>query len=131
MSFILKIIDPKREFYNGDIDFVEFNTTEGYMGIYPKHEPMTMVLEPGILRITAKGEVKEAALHSGFVEILGDRITILAEAVEWPEEIDKNRAEEARIVAERKIQDSAKDGSGAELALKRSLIRIQMANKNK
>jgi F-type H+-transporting ATPase subunit epsilon len=88
-----------------------------------------VVLDPGVLRIHNGKDVKEAALHSGFAEILPDRITILAEAVEWPQEIDKNRAEEARIRAERKLEDHAGDGSKAELALKRSVLRIRMAEK--
>lgn len=127
----LKIIAPEREFFQGTAEFVEFNTTEGYIGVYPKHIPTTVVLNPGILRITNGNEVREAALHSGFAEILGDRITILAEAVEWPEEIDKNRAEQAKIRAERKIKENAQDASRAELALKRSVIRIQLAQKEK
>ena len=125
----LVIITPEREFFRGEATFVEFTTTDGDVGIYPRHIPTTVVLDPGILRIHAGKDVREAALHSGFAEILGDRITILAEAGEWPEEIDKNRAEEARIRAERKLEDSAADGSKAELALKRSVLRIRMAEK--
>ena len=125
----LVIITPEREFFRGEATFVEFTTTDGDVGIYPRHIPTTVVLDPGILRIHTGKDVREAALHSGFAEILGDRITILAEAVEWPEEIDKNRAEEARIRAERKLEDHAGDGSKAELALKRSVLRIRMAEK--
>ena len=125
----LVIITPEREFFRGEATFVEFTTTDGDVGIYPRHIPTTVVLDPGVLRIHTGKDVREAALHSGFAEILGDRITILAEAVEWPEEIDKNRAEEARIRAERKLEDSAADGSKAELALKRSVLRIRMAEK--
>lgn len=125
----LVIITPEREFFRGEATFVEFTTTDGDVGIYPRHIPTTVVLDPGVLRIHTGKDVREAALHSGFAEILGDRITILAEAVEWPEEIDKNRAEEARIRAERKLEDSAADGSKAELALKRSVLRIHMAEK--
>ena len=84
-----------------------------------------------MLTIHNGSEVKEAALHSGFVEILPDSITIVAEAVEWPEEIDFNRAEQARIRAERKIKDAASDETKAELALKRSVLRISMADKKK
>ncbi|MBR0145340.1 MAG: ATP synthase F1 subunit epsilon [Eubacterium sp.] len=128
-KFQLTIITPEREFFSGDATFVEFTTTDGDVGVYPMHIPTTVVLDPGVLRIHNGKDVREAALHSGFAEILPDRITILAEAVEWPEEIDKNRAEEARIRAERKLEDSAADGSKAELALKRSVLRIRMAEK--
>ena len=127
--FQLTIITPEREFFRGESTFVEFTTTDGDVGVYPGHVPTTVVLDPGVLRIHNGKEKREAALHSRFAEILPDKITILAEAVEWPEEIDKNRAEEARIRAERKLEDSAADGSKAELALKRSVLRIRMAEK--
>ena len=127
--FQLTIITPEREFFRGESTFVEFTTTDGDVGVYPGHIPTTVVLDPGVLRIPNGKNVREAALHSGFAEILPDRITILAEAVEWPEEIDKNRAEEARIRAERKLEDNGADGSKAELALKRSVLRIRMAEK--
>ena len=126
----VKIMAPDRVFYEGQVSFIEFNTTEGIVGIYPKHIPMTVVVAPGVLKIVEdNGETKEAALHSGFVEVLGDSITILAESVEWPEEIDIKRAEEARIRAERRIKDSAQDMNRAELALKRSVVRMQLGAK--
>ena len=127
--FQLTIITPEREFFRGESTFVEFTTTDGDVGVYPGHIHTNVVLDPGVLRIPNGKNVREAALHSGFAEILPDRITILAEAVEWPEEIDKNRAEEARIRAERKLEDNGADGSKAELALKRSVLRIRMAEK--
>ncbi len=127
----LKIIAPDRVFYDGEADFVEFTTANGDIGVYPGHVAQTEVIYPGVLTIHNGSEVKEAALHSGFVEILPDSITIVAEAVEWPEEIDFNRAEQARIRAERKIKDAASDETKAELALKRSVLRISMADKKK
>ena len=91
-DYKLRIITPDRVFYEGTADMIEFNTTEGEIGVLPGHIPMTVIIKPGVLTITEKDEVKEAALHSGFVEILPDRMTILAEVVEWPGEIDLERA---------------------------------------
>lgn len=126
----VKVMAPDRIFYEGQVSFIEFNTTEGIVGIYPKHIPMTVVIAPGVLKLTEdNGDTKEAALLSGFAEVLGDSITILAESVEWPEEIDVKRAEEARIRAERRIKDSSQDMNRAELALKRSVVRMQLGNK--
>jgi F-type H+-transporting ATPase subunit epsilon len=125
-TMTLKVIAPDRVFYEGEAGFVEFNTTEGIIGVYPKHIPITVVIQPGVLKIVEKNGDKKAALHSGFAEILGDSITILAESVEWPEEIDANRAQEAKIRAERRIQDDSQDRNRAELALKRSMLRLQM-----
>lgn len=126
----VKIMAPDRVFYQGQVSFIEFNTTEGIVGIYPKHIPMTVVISPGVLKfVEDNGETKEAALHSGFVEVLGDSITMLAESVEWPDEIDIRRAEEAKIRAERRIKDDSQDMNRAELALKRSVVRMQLGNK--
>ena len=126
----VKIMAPDRVFYEGQVSFIEFNTTEGILGIYPKHIPMTVVISPGVLKLVeANGETKEAALLSGFAEVLGDSITMLAESVEWPEEIDIKRAEEAKIRAERRLKDDSQDLNRAELALKRSVVRMQLGGK--
>ena len=129
--FDLKIITPDRVFYSGKASFLELNTVEGEIGIYKKHIPLTTVLEPGIAAITEEnGEKKEAALHTGFMEILGDRITILAEIAEWPDEIDRSRAEEAKIRAERRLQTSQSNINitRAELALHKALVRIELSD---
>ena len=125
--FTLRIITPDRVFFEGQVSMVEFNTTEGEIGIYKKHVPTTVIVSPGILTITGEEGTKEAALHAGFVEILPDEVKILAEVVEWPDEIDVNRAEEARIRAERRIKDNAAetDTLRAEMALKRALTRLE------
>ena len=108
---------------------MEFVTTEGELGIYPNHIPLTAVVAPGILRITEDGKVREATLLDGFVTVLPNEITILSEACEWPEEIDIHRAEEAKIRAERKLamEQTVRD----ELALRRALVRMQLASKYK
>lgn len=129
--FDLKIITPDRVFYSGKASFLELNTVEGEIGIYKNHIPMTTVLEPGIATITEEGgNKKEAALHTGFMEILGDRITILAEIAEWPDEIDRNRAQEAKIRAERILQNDKSNINitRAELALHKALVRIELAD---
>ena len=127
--FDLKIITPDRVFYSGKASFLELNTVEGGIGIYKNHIPMTTVLEPGIATITEEGgNKKEAALHTGFMEILGDRITILAEIAEWPDEIDFSRAEEARSRAERRLasHEADLDAARAEAALKRAMVRLKL-----
>lgn len=125
----VKVIAPDRVFYEGDVTFMEFNTIEGIIGIYPRHIPTTVVIAPGVLKISESQGDKTAALHSGFAEILGDSVTILAESVEWPDEIDIRRAEEAKIRAERRLSDSSQDVHRAELALKRAMLRLEMTKK--
>ena len=127
-TFRLKIIAPERIFYEGDVPFVEFRTTEGEIGVYPGHIPLTSIIAPGVVRIhTTDGEIKEAALLEGFSEILPNEVVILAETVEWPDEIDANRAKEAQIRAERRLQSQDGDMDRAELALKRAIVRQRLA----
>lgn len=132
-AFKLKIISPDRIFYEGEAVMLELNTTEGEVGIYKNHVPMTYIVAPGVLTITEAEGKKEAALHSGFIQILQEEITILAEIVEWPEEIDANRAEEARIRAERRLSmhDANINFQRAEAALRRSLARLEVAEHQK
>lgn len=128
-AFQLKVISPDRIFYEGEATMLELNTTEGQVGIYKNHVPTTCMIEPGIMRITeSEDSIKEAALHSGFIQILPEEITVLAEAVEWPEEIDENRAKEAQIRAERRLamKDPNANVQRAELALHRALIRQEI-----
>lgn len=125
-QFKLRIITPDRVFYENEVDMVEFNTTEGEIGVLPGHIPMTVIVKPGILTITETDGQKEAALHAGFAEILPDGVTILAEIVEWPAEIDLERAEAARQRAEERIKGHTPetDMARAETALQRAIARI-------
>ena len=130
--FKLRIITPERVFYEGDVLMVEFTTTEGEIGILKRHIPLTAVVAPGVLYIKeSEEEYKAAALISGFVEVLPQEVTILAETAEWPAEIDLNRAEEARIRAERRLVEKSleTDLNRATLALKRATARIAAAKR--
>jgi len=123
--FTVKIITPDRVFYEGQVSMVEFNTTEGAIGIYKNHIPLTTVLAPGVVTLTESEDKKQAAVYAGFAEILGDKVTLLAEVAEWPGEIDENRAKAAEERARTRIaaKDADTDMVRAELALRRSLVR--------
>ncbi len=130
-KFDVEIITPDRIFYRGEADFLEFTTSEGDIGIYKNHIPLTTVLAPGAVTIHNGEETVVAAVHSGFAEILGEKVTLLAELAEWPDEIDVKRAEEAKARAEQRIAEKAEDLDlrRAEFALRKALIRIDVANK--
>lgn len=131
--FKLKVITPTKSFYEGDVEMVELTTTEGNIGIYAKHIPMTAVIAPGVLRIhEPEKDVKLAALMSGFCEILEHSMTVMAEACEWPHEIDEDRAKEAEVRARERLAKSSSevDIARAELALRRALVRIDAKNKH-
>lgn len=93
----------------------------------PGHLPMTVIVKPGILTITEPEGEKVAALHAGFVEILPDQVTVLAEIIEWPGEIDVARAEAALERARERIHEHTSDTdlARAETALLRAMARIQ------
>lgn len=124
--FTLEVMTPDREFYRGEVSMVEMTTTEGQIGVYKGHIPLTAIAAPGILRIHEDGEKKEAALISGFVRVMPDSVTILADVVEWPEDIDTARAGQAKDRAERRIRDGGDelDLLKAQMALHRALTRL-------
>lgn len=131
-KFQLEVISPERIFYDGEVEMVELTTIEGDIGVYANHIPLTTIVAPGIMTITeGGGQLKEAAVLEGFMEITQEKVTILAQSCEWPDEIDINRAREAKERAERRIKsnDENINLSRAELALKKSLVRIGLANK--
>lgn len=128
-NFQVEIITPERIFYTGEASMIEFTSVEGEMGVYKNHIPLTTVLAPGIVTITEDNGQKKAAVHAGFAEILGDKVTLLAEIAEWPDEIDFDRAEAARERAKARIenkQDENIDMIRAELALRKALVRISL-----
>ena len=124
--FDLEIITPDRVFWSGKASMLEMNTTEGQVGIYKKHIPMTMIIAPGVLTITEEdGTKKKAALLKGFVEVTETTMSILAEVAEWPEDIDVERAKKAEERARKRLEAKSADIdiARAELALKRALVR--------
>ena len=128
--FCVEIITPDRIFHKGEATMIEFNTAAGEIGVYKNHIPLTTVLAPGVVTIHVDGEDNViAAVHSGFAEILPDKVTLLAETAEWPEEIDVERAQAAKARAEERLANKTEaiDVQRAELALRRALVRMDIA----
>ena len=132
-SFHLEIVSPDRIFYEGPASMLEITTTEGEIGILKGHIPLTAMIKPCIANIKNGEESRQAAVHDGFIEILQDKVVVLSESCEWPEEIDLNRAKEAQIRAERRLKshEAGINVARAELALRKSLIRIELAEGRK
>lgn len=125
-KFELIVNTPDRQFYCDDVSMVELVTSEGEIGVYAEHIPLTAVVVPGVMKIHEDSQIRKAAVHGGIIEILKDKVTILAEVAEWPEEIDVNRANEAMIRAQRRLKshEANIDMVRAETALKRSMARL-------
>jgi F-type H+-transporting ATPase subunit epsilon len=134
-SIELVIVTPERQLLRETVIEVTLPAADGCLGILPGHAPLITELGIGELTYRAKGggEPGHLAIISGFAEVLGDRVTVLAETAERPEEIDVTRAEEAKKRAEQRLAAAASDPNvdwgRAAIALQRSLIRIQVARK--
>jgi F-type H+-transporting ATPase subunit epsilon len=134
-SIELVIVTPERQLLRETVVEVTLPGGDGCLGILPGHAPLITELGIGELTYHAKGasEAGHMAVISGFAEVLGDRVTVLAETAEKPEEIDVARAEEAKKRAEQRLASAASnpevDWARAAVALQRSLIRIQVARK--
>lgn len=126
-KFKLSIITPDTSFYEGEAEFLEFTSTEGQMGVYAQHVPLTTILEPCVMTIHNDGEKKKAAILGGFIEILKEKVTVLAENAQWPEDIDLDRAEAAYERAKERLaaKQEGIDLKRAEASLKRAVARIE------
>jgi len=136
-SIELVIVTPERQLLRQTVVEVTLPGGDGCLGILPGHAPLMTELGIGELTYRSKtaSEPGHLAIISGFAEVLGDRVTVLAETAERPEEIDVARAEEAKKRAEQRLaaasSDPDVDWSRAAIALQRSLIRIQVARKRR
>ena len=129
----LDIVTPEKVAYSDDANMVIARTTAGDIGILPGHAPLIAALVTWPLRIvTDNGEI-QISLCGGFIEVQPEKITILANCAELPEEIDVPRAQTAKERAESRLQGSkdAIDVARAEAALKRAMIRLTVANYDK
>ncbi len=124
----LQVITPDRVVFDGECTMIEYNTTEGFVGVLPGHVAMTQIIAPGTLTIYEEGKEQPmyAAVMSGIATIMPDTITILAEILELPEEIDAERAKQSKERAEKRIEEKAENFNleRAEQAIKRANARL-------
>jgi F-type H+-transporting ATPase subunit epsilon len=125
-----EIITPERQVYEDDVDMVVAPASEGYVGILPHHAPFFTTLGDGELKITKGGVEETRAVFGGFMDVRGDRVVVLTDAAEHPEEIDARRAQEARDKAQQALAAgtlSAADEQRARAALQRALVRLRVS----
>ena len=126
----LSVVTPAREVAREKVKGVTVPGKGGYLGILPGHAPLLSELQAGELSYVQNGSAEFMALSRGFVEVLPERVIVLAEAVERAEEIDVARAEQAKERAEdrlRKITEPGVDRERARAALDRALTRLAVA----
>jgi len=129
MPIHLEIVTAERVVLSDDVDQINAPTKDGRVGILPRHAPLLTILDVGELDIIKQGASTPFAISGGFMEVLPNRVTILADTAERADEIDEARAEEARRRAEEQIaqRKSDHDIALAEAELRRALIRLKVA----
>jgi F-type H+-transporting ATPase subunit epsilon len=105
VKYPLRVVSVERSLFEGDVEFMIANGAEGELGVLARHAPLMTILKPGPLRIqeTFGGEEQVLFVGGGFLEVLPDRVTVLADVAEHAEEISLASAEEARRRAQEKL----------------------------
>ena len=126
----LEVVTPERRVLAENVDAVYIPSQSGELGILPGHTPLISQLQTGVLSYTKGGATTKLHVSGGFVEVNQDRVTVLAEVAEHPEEIDAARARLAREHAEKTLSawsGTEEDFEVARARLERSIVRLQLA----
>jgi len=124
----LEIVTPDRTVYTGTLYQLIAKTGTGEIGILPGHSPVMGTLKPGVLKLTNNEGTFFFALTGGFLEVKPSSVTVLADAAENGEDIDVDRAELARVRAEKYLSENEADHERARRALVRAQVRLQAAS---
>jgi F-type H+-transporting ATPase subunit epsilon len=129
----VEIITAEREVYSDDVDVLVAPGSEGELGILPHHAPLMTALQPGEILVRKDGEEVFMAVSSGFLEVMDNKVTILADTAERSDEIDEARVQEALKRAEERIQmhSSDMDLERAVASLRRSQARLKVVQRRR
>jgi F-type H+-transporting ATPase subunit epsilon len=130
----LEIVTPEKLALREQVDEVTLPGLSGELGILPHHTPLVSRLKTGILAYRQGGERREIHVSGGFAEVLPDRVSVLSDIAERPEEIDIERARQAKERAERRLSQQISgtadiDFRRAQLKLERAMIRLQLGGR--
>ncbi len=122
----LEIVTPERQVFSGPVEEVTVPSTQGYLGILPGHAALLAELGIGNISYKAGSRTECMSCCWGFVEVLPERVIVLAQTAEQASDIDVNRAEQAKTRAENRLatKDPGIDYARAELALLRAISRL-------
>ena len=129
MPLSLEVATPSRLVAAETVDDVVIPGSQGYFGVLPGHAPLLATLGVGELTYRKGTSQTQLALTGGFAEVRNDKVIVLAENAERPDEIDRERAQRARARAERRLsgREADVDFARAQIALARALTRLQVA----
>ena len=128
MPLQLEIVTPERLAYSDTVDSVQLPGAEGEMGVLPHHAPLLATLGVGELRIRKGGEEEAFAI----LQVLPDKVVVMAETADMASEIDLEKAQEARREAERALESGYQEGAdlaAARAQLQTALLRIRLAER--
>ncbi len=133
MPLRLEILTPERQVYDDEVDMVIAPGSEGYLGILPHHAPLFTTLGPGELRVKRGGIERTLAVFGGFMDVRGDRVTVLTDAAEHAEDIDEARVQAARDAAQQQLASatSPAEEARARASLERSLVRLRVTQRRR
>ena len=133
MPMMLEIITAERQVYSDEVDMVIAPGVDGQLGILPKHAPLMTMLKPGELTVRKNGEDIYVAVSGGFMEVLGNRVSVLADACERSDEIDEERAQQAMQRAQERLVSQASDMESrmALAAFQRAQVRINLVRRRR
>lgn len=132
-SFILNITASSGEFYQGSCESMVLPVKDGVYGVQAGHSPVLVAIHMGMLKFTVDGETREILVGDGIAEVTPTFVLLLVDSAERPEDIDRNRAEAARIRAAERLQhkQSMHEYYQTKIALDRAMQRLQTAAKYK
>jgi F-type H+-transporting ATPase subunit epsilon len=131
-TFTLEVVTPAREVVRETVNEAQIPVLGGYIGVLPGHTPLLAEIGVGELSFHVGGRVHSCTAMGGFVEVLADRVIVLADAAERAEEIDVARAQAARDRAQKRlanVNDPNVDWKRAQAALERAQVRLEVAAK--
>lgn len=105
----LEIVTPSEQLFSGEVDMVTVPGMTGYLGILPGHAALLSELKPGVLSYRTRGVVRKLFCGWGFVEVLPDRVSVLTDQAELPEQVDTAEAERLKIEAELQLRGKDPD----------------------
>jgi F-type H+-transporting ATPase subunit epsilon len=132
MPLQLDIVTPEKLAFSDEVDAVVLPGSEGELGVLPHHAPLISTLGAGELRLRKAGQEESFAIIGGFLQVLRDRVVVMAETADMASDIDLERAQEARRQAEQALEGGYVEGAdlaGARAALQAALLRIRVAER--
>ena len=130
-KYLLEIVTPDKNFFEGEVEMTIVRTTEGDIGILKDHEPVVAPVSVGAIRVKIDGEFREAACAGGFLTVDSDKTIVITDAAEWADEIDVNRAKSSADRAAKRLEDDYDelDILRAKVSMERAMNRIRLSTK--